>query len=195
MAHSYRTEKPSVIARNRMPRGRDGRIVYPRVIERKPAPGDVHPLPKHAVWKILRLVPIEYVYGLDRVELRARQKNEIGNPFGCYLPDEKAIFLYSLPPVWRLPRISEGLRRSVESFDAKVTVLKEEKLIEVRWPEEDGGYIDVWFWFRTFTHELGHHFVEQYKTRKGANYSRRHEEIVADLHSSRLAADFFRRHQ
>ena len=194
MSHSFRTRKVTVLARNRIRRHRDGRVAYPRVIERKPAPGDVHPLPKRAVHRFLRLFPIEYVYGLRRVELRARKDNEIGNPFGCYWTDEKAIVLYSLPAVWRVRRLGEGTRRSVEQFGAKVTVSKEENLVEVRWPEKDGAYMDVWF-LSVFTHELGHHVVEQYKTKKRSNYSRLHQEMVAERHSVRLFADYLRRYR
>ena len=95
MARSYQTEKPSVLARYRIPRDRDNRFVYPRVIARRPSPGDVHPLSKQALSGILRQTPIEYLYGLKRIELRPRRNNKIGEPFGCYLPDEKTIWLYS----------------------------------------------------------------------------------------------------
>ncbi len=187
MTGSYRTQKPTVLASRRVARDRDNRIVYPRVIARRPAPGDVHPLDKRGLRFILRRVPIEYIYGLDRVELRPRRNNKIGDPFGCYLRDEKAIWLYSLPPVWRMKEIPLELRRSVEAFDA--TVVKVNGAIEVRWLESDDAFMDVWF-LMVFLHELGHHFVEQYKNQRGRIGGRRHEEIVANLHSSRLVQHY-----
>ena len=189
MTQSYRTDKPSVLARDRIPRDRDNRLVYPRVIARRPAPGDIHPLSKQAITRILRGIPIEYLYGLNRIELRPRRNNRIGEPFGCYLPDEKAIWLYSLPPVWRMKKILPGFRKSIESFGAIVAIRN--SAVEVRWPESESAYVDVWF-LTVFMHELGHHFVEQYKNQRG-RIGGRHEELVANLRSSRLIRHYLDR--
>ena len=190
MARSYRTEKPSVLARYRIPRDRDNRLVFPRVIDRRPSPGDVHPLSKQALSGILRQTPIEYLYGLKRIELRPRRNNKIGEPFGCYLPDEKAIWLYSLPPVWRMKEIPPGLRQNVESFGA--TVVKVNDAVEVRWLESQSAYVDIWF-LTVLMHELGHHFVEQYKNQRGKIGGRHLEEKVADLRSMRLTKHYIDR--
>ena len=183
MARSYRTEKPSVLAIYRIPRDRDNRFVYPRVIARRPSPGDVHPLSKQSLSGILRQTPIEYLYGLKRIELRPRRNNKIGEPFGCYLPNEKTIWLYSLPPIWRMKEIPPGLRHNVKSFGAAVVNVNDS--VEVRWLESESAYVDVWF-LTIFMHELGHHFVEQYRNQRGRIGGRRHEELVADLRSVRL---------
>jgi hypothetical protein len=44
MSRSYRTQKESVIAARRARRAPDGGVKLPRIVEREPAPGDVHPL-------------------------------------------------------------------------------------------------------------------------------------------------------
>jgi len=61
MSRSYRSRKEFVIAERGIHRCRDGRIVLPRVIERPPAPGDTHPIPKRMLRGVLRSAPIEYI--------------------------------------------------------------------------------------------------------------------------------------
>ena len=43
MSRSYRTSNVGHLADRRIARDRSGSISYPRVIVRKPAPGDIHP--------------------------------------------------------------------------------------------------------------------------------------------------------
>lgn len=93
MSRSFRTQKESVLAQQRMKKEKNGEIILPRVIKRKPAFGDVHPIPKKELKGILKNLPIEYVYGLSRIELRARN-SEVGQPFGYYAGDEKAIIQF-----------------------------------------------------------------------------------------------------
>ena len=154
MSRSYRTQKEAVIAKRRVP----GRVGL-RVIERQPASGDIHPLPKRTIRGLLQQIPLEYVYGLSRVELRPRQTKAIGKPFGCYLPDEKAIILYSVPPlVWHFPSMRADFRRSL--IACHVTITQEADSVRVVWPES--VLISLWYYAHVFTHELGHHYVEQY---------------------------------
>lgn len=46
MARSYHTDPEERIAQRRALRDEDGTIDLPRIVARKPAPGDIHPLPK-----------------------------------------------------------------------------------------------------------------------------------------------------
>jgi hypothetical protein len=64
MAHSDHTDKEWVQAWRLMPRDDDGAIVYPRVVVRKPRPGDIHSLPRRDWPLLLRCLPLEYLYGL-----------------------------------------------------------------------------------------------------------------------------------
>lgn len=97
MTRSYRTQKRSRLAERRIERTAEGEVRYPRVIARQPRRGDSHPLSSAFVRGLIKLAPIEYCYGLARIELRARQSEVVGEPFGYYMKDEKAIVLYSLP--------------------------------------------------------------------------------------------------
>jgi hypothetical protein len=93
MSRSRNTEKESVRAARGIGRDEEGELSLPRIIVRKPRRGDIHPLPKSILVRLLKHVPVEYFYGLSRIELRARQ-GKIGDPFGAYGRDEKAIILY-----------------------------------------------------------------------------------------------------
>jgi hypothetical protein len=187
MSRSYRSQKESVIAARRAERRVDGTVVLPRVIEREPALGDIHPLNKPALIRLLQKLPLEYVYGLSCIELRARQGSAVGCPFGCYRPDERAIILYSLPTLWRLQSISKDFARSLTKFYADFTF--EENAVVVSW--RDNAVMGLWFYCDVFTHELGHHFAEQYKSKNGKIEGRRFEEFTAALHARRFTDELF----
>jgi hypothetical protein len=191
MSRSDNTDKESVSAAYKVDRAVDGSVWLPRIIVRRPAPGDVHPLPKQVLTGAIRLdVPVEYIYGLDRIELRARKGNRIGkHPFAEYWRDEKVIILYSLPMNWVVDSMPADRRRSVESFSAEVQ--REGKEWHVRWLSEAG--LTMWFFTEVFLHELGHHFAEQYKKKRGRIGGRKFNELNADLHALRLSRDAFKR--
>jgi hypothetical protein len=166
--------------------------VLPRIIARKPAPGDIHPLRKRAIGGLFARIPPEYLYGLSRVELRARQTKAIGKPFGCYRRDEKVIILYSVPPViWHFPSLLADFRRSLTACYA--VVASDEEGIRVTWPED--ALISLWYYAHVLTHELGHHYVEQYRVKSGRLGGTLFAEFVAEMHARRLTADFFRAHR
>jgi hypothetical protein len=52
MSRSFRTQKESVIAARRIKKDQQGDIILPRIIERKPAFGDIHPISKTAIKRI-----------------------------------------------------------------------------------------------------------------------------------------------
>ena len=187
MSRSYRSQKESVTAERRIERKADGSPELPRIIERAPGPGDVHPLPKRVLRRVLQCMPVEYLYGLSRIELRAREKPFIGEPFGCYWVGEKAIVLYSLPPVFYYRSLEIEFRRSLKRSRAMIESIAYG--FKISWPEPE--MMSRWFYSYVFTHELGHHFVEQYKTRNSRIRSRNAEEWVADLHAKRLTDELF----
>jgi len=186
MSNSYHTEKVSSLANVRMKHDRDGYFIYPRVIGRRPSPGEIHPLPPWKIRNLFRLIPIEYIYGLKHVELRPRLSKDIGRPFGCYLPSDKVIWLYSLPTIWRMKQANQCLRKGAEEFGA--TVSNVDNHVEINWSASDTARLDLWFCAHVLTHELGHHFVEQYKNKRGRNMRRSHHEFVAEIHSQRIWA-------
>lgn len=190
MARSYRTDKPRVIADRRLARDDDGEIVLPPILVRRPRKGDVHPFTSAALQRLLRSeVPLEYLHGLRRIEMRPRLE-EVGEPFAYYLPDEKAIILYSLPQEWTWSGddLPELFILTMERVSADVRYRG--KHVHIRWP--DRATLALWFFVEVLAHELGHHYRNQYRIRRGSGRHRRHEELVAGLHSERFY-DAFRR--
>lgn len=187
MSNSYRTQKESIIARRRISRDSDGAIKYPRVIEKKPAPGDIHALDKRLLERILPDLPIESVYGLRRIELRARKGAQIGKPFATYLQGERAVILYSLPLAWSVPHLEGGFQETVGS-GAVFTKTNTGWLVQ--WKDE--SHMAFWFFNAVFTHELGHHFDWQYRNKNGLVEGHRHSELIADVRGAKFREAFFK---
>ena len=188
MSRSRNTEKESVWAALRIGRDEDGAPNLPRITARRPKRGDVHPLPKSILAGALKTIPVEYIYGLSRIELRAR-RGRIGDPFGAYRPDEKVIILYSLPRLWVVDLMSEGGQKDLEAFGARVS--QQGCQWHVYWPSEAG--LAVWFFKEVVTHELGHHFSSQYEKKRGRIRGVKFREMNANLHSFRLTREMFNR--
>ena len=188
MSRSRNTEKESVWAALRIARDEDGEPYLPRIIARQPRRGDIHPLPKSVLRGALRTIPVEYIYGLSRIELRALQ-GRIGDPFGVYSRDERAIILYSLPRLWVVDLMSEGGQEDLEAFGARVS--QHGRQWHVYWPSEAGWV--VWFFKEVVTHELGHHFSHQYEKKRGRIRGVKFREMNASLHSCRLTREMFNR--
>ena len=68
MTRSYRTDHPRRVAERRVRRDPKGDPLPPRIIERRPRRGDVHPLPKFVLSRMIPDVPLEYLYGLRQIE-------------------------------------------------------------------------------------------------------------------------------
>jgi hypothetical protein len=160
MSASYRTTKTWIAAARRFPRDREGNGILPRVIEREPRIGDVHPLRKQHIVAFLHKLPIDYLYGLKRIELRPRPSDEIGKPYGCYLVDEKIIILYSVPALqWQ---VSDKGAWLFELHGAEIEAKQD--AVFVHWKKP----VDLaYFMYReVFLHELGHHYDNQYRNKR-----------------------------
>jgi len=182
MSRSFHTEKESVTARRR------GNML-PRVVVRAPARGDIHPLTARAIRGLFEHIPAEYLHGLTRIELRARNA-KVGQPFGCYQRREKVVILYSVPPtIWEFPGLRADFRRSLQACYAVIS--KEEGRVRVTWPDE--SLISLWYYSDVFTHELGHHYVEQYRHKNGRVGGRLFREFVAEMHARRFTEQLFKR--
>lgn len=190
MSRSRNTEQASAGARRKIRRDANGVPCLPRIIARRPRRGDEHPLPKSILTGALRTVPVEYLYGLTRIELRARA-SKVGDPYGYYAPVKKFIVLYSLPRQWTTDCLSRSDRERMERFGAEVT--QNGRTYHVHWPSEPG--LAVWFFTDTVMHELGHHFSEQYKKKRGPLKGRWFREMSAELHALRLTRAMVRRRQ
>lgn len=184
MSRSFRTQQPEAAARRRVPRDEAGQVVLPRIVTRRPRRGDLHPIPARALRNILRTeVPLEYLNGLERIELRPRLTAEVGDPFGMYERAEKMIVLYSLPMQWTWTTpVSRGMLREMRRFHARIDLDLDG--IHVSWPAPEA--LLMWFFIEVLAHELGHHYRHQYRIRRGGNRARRHEEYVAEIHSDRF---------
>ncbi|HMO65131.1 MAG TPA: hypothetical protein PKE47_07920, partial [Verrucomicrobiota bacterium] len=119
MSRSFRTEPKRRIAARNVPRDADGRARLPRIVARQPRQGDVHPLPKRLLTRLLAGLPLELWHGLTRIELRARE-GEVGRPFASYHPRDRSIRLHSLPMEFHLPPVSRGTVKLLEGFGAEV---------------------------------------------------------------------------
>jgi hypothetical protein len=167
----------------------DGEVRLPRILVRKPKRGDIHPLSKSMLARALQRIPLEYLYGLTRIELRARHGNGIGAPFGAYRPGDKVVILYSLPMVWLIDWMTEGYQKDLERFGARVS--QDGRTWQVRWRSR--SWLSLWFFKEIVLHELGHHFAEQYKNKRSRIRGIRFREMNANLHSFRLARAMFHR--
>lgn len=185
MARTRHTDSPKVIA------GRAERrtgIARPRVVERRPRRGDVHPIPKRLVEAFLLVVPNEYVHGLRRVELRARQ-DAVGRPYAYYSRREKIVVIHSVPLEWSFASLGRSEARSLLRGGAEVEVRDDS--VVVRW--DDVEKLGFWFAFDVLFHELGHHFIHQYRRRKDGSASRNDHELRADTKALRIRRAFVRR--
>ena len=184
MSNSFRTQKPAAAARRRLRRDEEGLVVLPRIVSRRPRRGDHHPLSAQTLRRVLRReVPVEYLNGLKRIELRPRVSDVVGEPFACYLKGEKVIILYSLPRSWSWSsQVSADLIDKMRRFFAVITECPAG--VQVEWPAAE--VLSMWYFVEVFAHELGHHYRTQYRIRRGSSRRRRHEEFVAELHSGRF---------
>lgn len=183
MSNSYRTTLPRIIAARNFRRDREGNIILPRVIERVPRLGDLHPLSKSDIASVLPRMPASYLYGLRAVELRPRVLGT-GQPFGRYSRAEKVIHLYSLPATeWRLPDTGYS-GRMYQRYGASVETKGGFQI--VRWSRAE--YLACFMYEEVFLHELGHHRDYQYPCRNKIPQSRNLREISANLRAYRLAS-------
>jgi hypothetical protein len=165
-------------------RDKNGYRTLPRIVNRKPRTGDVHPLTRNQVWYYLLMVPPAYVYGLKAVELRPR-KDAVGCPYGLYSPGEKRIWLYSCPSrEWRFSEEIWPRHKGVLTSGAQiVTSENASNDVVVEWNDP----IDIELLFvDVLLHELGHHYVNQYKSSRGKPATHSRNEAVADVHVKKL---------
>lgn len=192
MARSRHTEPPHLYVKGRFPVDAEGRPIFPRIVRRRPRPGDVHPIERKQMGGLMALVPPEYLYGLNRVELRPRV-DEVGKPYGYYSPGEKFIVLYSTPLIWDLGPVSEASSRLdqlvfLESTGAEVR--SEQDRLMVCWAPVD---LEMFYIWQVVLHELGHHYSNQWKRRRKRPPWGRYQEIIAELHKQKLSARIIRK--
>jgi hypothetical protein len=155
---------------------------FPRIVERKPRRGDVHPLSPAAIRAFLRALPAEQLHGLRRVELRARV-DDVGAPFAIYRREERDIILYSLPPdEWWMTSLDGGCARDLRRVGA--TVVRHRHGVSIHFASMG---MDL-FLRDVLAHEIGHHVRNQTVARYPRVGRTADEEAVADLHARRTRA-------
>ena len=159
---------------------------YPKILTRKPFHKDDHPLSKSEINRVLRLIPKKYVFGLKEIELLPR-KNSVGQPFAYYSPREKKIVLYSMPKALELK--SKELVKSILHYSG--TLESKEGILKLYW--KDPIYRSIWFCHIVLFHEIGHHYMHQFKTKRKLPKSTLLHEILADLHKNRIIIEEFNR--
>ena len=182
MSDSFHTRPPRQTAKARFARDRNDQLIAPRIIERKPYPGDIHPITKRYILAFIRHLPIEYTYGLSSIELLPR-KAAIGEPYGLYMNDESRIILYSLPwPIWCFNTLLPHIEDWYYGHSAETTRLPD--IVEVHWKQR----IDIAFFMfaEVFLHELGHHHQNRFRRKIRYPSNRSSCEQSVDRHAEYL---------
>lgn len=175
MSHSFHTDPKWRIAARNVKLNAEGQPVLPRVVEKAPRIGDIHPISRKTLSSMMRRLPLELWYGLKAVELCPRQ-GEVGVPFGSYSPSARTIRLFSLPEVLELKSIPRFDRALMDGSDAQVVAAGDG--FRVCWDDLFG--MGFWFFYSVFVHELGHHHRFQYPAKRGLPRRRQEEEYLAD---------------
>jgi hypothetical protein len=164
-----------------------GRAILPRVIEHPPLPGDVHPLDRKTLLKLLPMIPLRFLHGVSAIELRARRFGSDKHPLGAYQPRSKLIRLYSQPfpdkPL-REPLLEINPRSILGVCGAAIVEREGERFLH--WPSRKA--YARFFFTRVFAHELGHHHVYQFKHKRRLPGTRRGHEERADAIADEMRA-------
>jgi hypothetical protein len=183
MARSYRTRPPGITARQRARRDETGEIVLPRIVVRRPRPGDIHHLTKPLIIAVLRAVPEEYLYGLKMIELRPRVSKYVGTPHGYYARSSQEIVIYSAPArEWAVSSHQVRWVFGFQDWDIDVRRCKGRRIVAF-W---DSPRQLAYFYASVLFHELGHHHADMYRTRRRYPRYRTTNENLAELHKIKL---------
>ena len=187
MANSRNTFPDFLQAVFRMRRDRLGMPILPSVVEHPPLPGDVHPLDRQSLLKLLPVLPLRFLCGVSAIELRARPFNSDRHPLGTYEPRFKLIRLYSQP----YPDMP--LRRTLETINPRsilgicgVTIKESAGERFLHWPNRRS--YARYFFASVFAHELGHHHVYQFKHKRRMPETLRGHEARADAVAWEMSA-------
>lgn len=184
MSRTDKTMRPSDYASRFSKRDKNGYRQLPRIVNRKPRIGDIHPLTRDQVWNYLLLVPPAYVYGLKAIELRPR-KDAVGCPYGLYSSVEKRIWLYSCPArEWHFSEEIWPRHKAVLTAGAQIIASQNAgKDVVVEWNDP----IDIELLFvDVLLHEMGHHYINQYRSSRGSPATNFREEALANVHVKKL---------
>ena len=180
MSKSYRTLPPRVLANRKLG------SIKTAIVEGKCVKNDCHPLNKAMIKELIKELPVEFVNGLKSIKLSDRNSRKIGCPYAVYREDEKSIIMYSVPKQeWVFSNLSQNVRDMY--FEHGAEEIQNESSIIINWVSS----LDLaYFMFKeVFLHEIGHHFINQYKCRNKQPMREVENELLANLHADRLSKD------
>jgi hypothetical protein len=181
MGQSRNTYSASLRAVLHVRRDKLGKAILPRVVEHPPLPGDVHPLNRQTLLKLLPMVPLRYLQGIRAIELRARPFGSDTQPRGTYEPRHKLVRLYSQPfpdkPIWK-PLEDTYIHPDSILGICGATIIERDGRQFLHWPNRKA--YARYFFARVFAHELGHHHVYQHRYKRRMPGSSRGHEARAD---------------
>jgi len=181
MSNSFRTQPTRITAQRRIKKDAYGDIEFPRIVSRKPRLGDIHPIDKKLMKSVLQRIPVEFIYGLKKIELRSRQDKKIGEPYGFYRYSDRMVVLYSVPfDSWVLDGFTPLWRKAFRAWGAKLE--KQGEAFFCTWDPDKLRH----FFCAVLCHELGHHYTFQYDPKNKLIPHLTTNENLADLHGSRI---------
>ena len=161
-----------------------------RITVQKPRTGFHHPVGKHDVLEMLKVVGPVAFYGLRSIELaRSPTRGSVSSPvFGRYcVPGRIILFEQPMPP-WRLSGLLKGdVTRRFERAGAALTLLNDVGATLVDWPQNT---LRRFMLEEVLLHELGHHVLQHHKGKRLERIARTrdHETFAARFAAKQRAA-------
>jgi hypothetical protein len=148
----------------------------PRLVEHAPPPGDVHPLSRKMLLRLLPELRAHWLKGISRIELRGRVSKEVGDPLGTYSPRDQLVRLYSVPyPYW--PHAEGVLNPNSRLARCGAVLVDIDGAPYLQW-QRPGDLAR--YYAQTLAHELAHHYVYRRRRRRSLPETLRGHEQVAD---------------
>ena len=138
----------------------------------------------------LQCVPPAYIYGLKAIELSPR-RGDVGAPMG-FTAQAKSEFAF-IHVLLASGASAASCGRATKAYCPVERALlhrRKTRRVLVEW--HDPADLEM-FYIHVLFHELGHHYVEQYRSSRGRPKTRKRNEIVADLHDLKISTHLRRR--
>lgn len=151
----------------------------PRIVEKRPRPGRLHPASASDLSRFLRRCGEAAVYGIRSVELRQGAGLRV---FGRLLTPGRVLLFDQPAAPWRLPVSARDEARAMAAYGARLDAAS--GLILVSW--SPAALRDYWL-FEVLLHELGHHRLQHHKGQRRRRIARsRDHEAAASAFGRRL---------
>jgi hypothetical protein len=183
MQFSSRTKRMRTVSPSRGVRVSKHCPAIPRVVEHAPRPGDIHPLTRKMLRRLLPHLAPHLLVAISRIELRARTSSEVGDPFGSYHPRDALIRLYSVPfPNWPDDEM-KVLHPQSPLGSCGATLVTIDGRPNIHWERLSDLSR---YYSQILAHELGHHYVFRQRRKSPLPETIRAHELRADWHMWRM---------